>query len=238
MGHFTEDELLNTYKVFIGPNQLRSTRDTPETAYWYYLLRAAEVGDTVRFSGEYKDVTGKIVVEEGKLWIAGDNGRKYGIGWEGPGGIGSGIIPQTCRLTKPDGTTLNSEAQLRRYVNGPHSLLEADYLEASLGGYWGVGGHVSVKHDRYGTWHVGLNVGVSIGKWGGSIEGGNLIQDSPPDPGQIAHALDGWGMSFQGGFHIGGALPVVNDGPQPVQLGYSSPGLALTVSYTWALGGR
>jgi RHS repeat-associated protein len=237
-GMFSEDELLNKYKVFIGPRQLRSTRDTPETAYWYYLLRAAEIGDTVRFGGERGDVTGQIIVEDERLWVAGDNGIRYSVSWHGLGGIGSGISPQSARLTKADGATLNTEAQLRRHVNGPHSLLEADYVEASLGGYWGVGGHVSVKHDRYGTWHLSLNAGVGIGKLGWSIEGGNLIQDSPPDPGQIAHALDGWGMSFQGGFHLGGALPVVNTGPQPVQLGYSTPGLALVVSYTWPLGGR
>ena len=171
-GYSSEDELLNKYKVCIGPNQLRSTRDTPETAYWYYLLRAAEIGDTVRFGGERGDVTGQIIVEDEKLWVAGNNGIKYGVGWEGLGGIGSGISRQGVRLTKAEGTTFNTEEQLRRYTNGPHSLLEADYVEATFGGYWGVGGHVSVKRDRYGTWHLGLNGGAGIGKLGWSVEDG------------------------------------------------------------------
>ncbi len=237
-GRFSEEELLDTYDAFIGPKQLHSMRDRPETAYWYYLLRAAELGDTVKFWGyEQGNVTGQIIAQDGKLWIAGSDGGKYSIGWEGIGGAGSGIIPQTSQLTKANGVAFHTQTQLRRYVNGPRSALDVDYGELAVGGYWGVGFHVSVKRDRYQDWHLGINGGLGVGKFGLSLEAGYLMQDSPPDPGQLSQALDGWGVGAQAGAWLGGAVSTVNSGPLPVQVGFSTPGAALTVSYTWLLGG-
>jgi hypothetical protein len=235
-GHFSEDELLNKYKTFIGPNQLHGTRDGIETAYWYYLLRAADIGDILQFTVSGRDVKGQISTAEGKLVVGADDGITYGITWHGiVGGGERGILSESSRLFKPDGTTFSTEEQLRLFLNGQHSLLDNDYIQGSVGYFDGVEGQVSVTRDRLGNWHVGLSGGIGIGGPSVSLTRGNLIQGSVPDAGQLQMAFDGLGMALKGGFkYVGGSVPIVNDGPQPWQTGLSNTGAAWVVGYTWA----
>ncbi len=237
-GHFTEDELLE-WDVFFGPNQLNGVRDETATSFWYYILRAAEFGDKLSFAVYGSDrIVGEFVLEDGALQFSSDGGPKYRVAWEGFRMGESAIsqfLPQQWTLTKDDDQIFRTEQQLRTYVNGPSSLTDPDYYELSIGGYFGVGGNVSIKHDRFGKSHFGVQGGVGFGRWGGSFMAGKLLQSATADPGQIALAVDGWGASFQGGYWVGGALPIVNSGPQPVQFGFSSPGFAMAGGYTWQI---
>jgi len=184
-------------------------------------------------------VTGEFKVAEKQLVFAVE-GSDYRVRWEGfQSGENTGqYLPHEWRLTKPGGQTYSWEQQLRKYVNGPNSLTDPDYYDISVGGYYGLGGNVSAKRDRFGKYHLGIQVGVGFGKLGGSVEAGKLLQSSTADPGQIALSVDGWGMGFQGGYWFGGGgLPIVNSGPQPVQWGFSTPGISFAVGYTWRIGG-
>ena len=237
-GHFTDKELLQ-WGVFVGPHQLESVRDEPAISFWYYLLRAAEFGDKLAIfnfgaAAESGWVTGEFKVAEEQLVFA-VGGSDYRVRWEGfQGGENAGqYLPHEWRLTKPGSQTYSWEQQLRKYVNGPNSLTDPDYYEGTLGGYYGLGGNVTAKWDRFKKWHFGIQAGVGFGKLGFSLTAGKLLQDSTADPGQISLAVDGWGLGFQGGYGVGGALPIVNEGPQPVQFGVSTPGISFAGGYTW-----
>jgi len=241
-GHFTDEELLK-WRVFYGPNQVAGTRDHPAPgspiAAWYYLLRAAEFGDTVSFEMEGNWLTGQFHLGNGGLQFTAAGGREYQATYAGfrSGGSDSSFLPIQTSLEKSDGATLRGLEQYRRYVRraetGDHPLTEADYCNFSFGGYFILGGHVSVKRDRYERWYIGLNVGLGVGKFGFSITQGNLVQDYSPDPGQLTQTIAGWGVSLQGGYHSGGGISVVDIGPTPVEYGYSSPGISGSVGCTW-----
>lgn len=220
---------------------MAGVRDEAAINFWYYLLRAAEFGDKLSFfdsggvigSGR---VSGEFMLEDGTLHFAEDGGAQYRVRWEGfqrGESAASQSLPQDWSLAKSEGQRFRTEQQLRGYVNGPNSLTDPDYYELSVGGYFGIGGSVSAKLDRFGKLHFGLQGGIGLGKWGGSFMAGKLMQSAAADPGQIALAVDGWGMGLQGGNWVGGALPAVSSGPQPVQFGFSTPGFAIAGGYTW-----
>ncbi len=236
-GHFSEDELLK-WNVFIGPRQLAGTRDDPRTSWWYYLLRAAEFGDNLSFYAFHLgDREGRFVLNDNQLQFENVEGPTYLVKWDGFQSGDQAVsqrLPLYWKLHKPTGQTLSTEQQLRTYVNGPNDYMNPDYLEFSVGGYSGIGGNFSVKRDRFGKWYTSLQAGFGLGNWGLSLTAGKLIQSSQADAAQIKHVSEGWGMGFSAAYCLAVSVPVVNEGPQPVQVGFSTPGIAYTFGYSWS----
>ena len=244
-GHYTDDELLG-FGIYRGPNSLAGARDNPDTARWYYILRATQTGDTFsdltsRFKGftflSQVAIEGQFNVHEGKLTI--DTGdASYSVGSTSLTNLnndGTTCIIFQPDLSKPDGTQINSLEQARGYVQkreyGDHTL-DPDFYEIAAGFYAGIGGHVAAREDRYGNRYVSLNVGIGLGSAGWSFMQGTFIQDYTPDQGQLSAVSTGWGVSASLGYGIGGGVAAV-DGPTPVQYGLMTKGGSVSIGYGW-----
>jgi RHS repeat-associated protein len=244
-GHFTDDELLHAYRVFAGPNQLAATRDSFGWYGWYYMLRAADLGDMlsadVAFGrgGGSRSVSGELKAGEGMLLLETAGGELFQVTYRGLSRLGglAGSLSGPYGLRKPDGTYLWDAEQTRRYVqqreSGEHPITVGDFHALDVGWYLGIGGHASLKRDRFGRIYVGLSVGIGLRGLALGVTRGNLPQDYTPDQGQIDHAIGGWGVSVQGGFFAGGGISATDYGPVPVQYGYMHPGLGVSVGYSW-----
>jgi len=251
-GHFSEEELLR-YGVFNGPRQMAAYQaDEFHGADWYWALRAAEEGDWLETwwsfwhgfhsSGMVK-ARGQFRVADGMLLLTLESGPSYRVRFWGLQGLENPEIrayPSGLALEKPEGVRLYGVESLRRYVRqaegGEHPITEGDYWEVTAGGYFGIGGHISARRDRFGRIYVGLNVGLGGGKWGFSIAQGHLVQDYDPDPAQLDRVLGGWQVAIQGGYYAGGSISAVDFGPVPVQYGLViPPGLAFSIGYSWQL---
>jgi len=251
-GHFSEEELLR-YGVFNGPRQMAAYQaDEFHGADWYWALRAAEEGDWLETwwsfwhgfhsSGMVK-ARGQFRVADGMLLLTLESGPSYRVRFWGLQGLENPEIrayPSGLALEKPEGVRLYGVESLRRYVRqaegGEHPITEGDYWEVTAGGYFGIGGHISARRDRFGRIYVGLNVGLGGGKWGFSIAQGHLVQDYDPDPPQLDRVLGGWQVAIQGGYYAGGSISAVDFGPVPVQYGLViPPGLAFSIGYSWQL---
>ena len=240
-GHFREEELLQ-YKVFYGPTQMAGTRDHPSLFWWYYLLRAAEFGDKVTFSfiqpmGVHQ-VTGEFREQEGRLFFV-SNRAEFLVTFGGLRVGDTAVLPIFECLEKSEGVVLRSGEALRRYVQirtgGRHPLTEGDYWEVTVGGYFGFGGYISVKRDRFGRIYVGGGVGIGVGRWGGSVIQGHLLQDYDPNQGQLKWALTGSQVALQVGYYIGGGISPTDLGSLPMQYGFSWPGFSLSIGYSWQI---
>jgi len=247
-GHFSDEELLE-YGVFYGHNQLTEIRDNRNSALWYWALRAADEDDWIRIwgsiwvgftSGSSVEYRGQFSIDEGMLLFATESGRQYQALWSGLRSLDNPdrqIYIQNLVLENPDGAggMLGVES-LRRYVQGARSVsdavLQADFHEGTLGFYHGLGGHIAVRRDRYDQWYFGLNGGLGAGGVDFSITQGNLCTDYVPYQAQIQQELSGWGASLQGGYFSGGGVSFT-DGPLPVQYGFSLPGVAISIGYSW-----
>jgi RHS repeat-associated protein len=248
-GHFSEEELLR-YGVFNGPRQMAAYQaDEFHGADWYWALRAAEEGDWLETwwsfwhgfhsSGMVK-ARGQFRVADGMLLLTLESGPSYRVRFWGLQGLENPEIrayPSGLALEKPEGVRLYGVESLRRYVRqaegGEHPITEGDYWEVTAGGYFGIGGHISARRDRFGRIYVGLNVGLGGGKWGFSIAQGHLVQDYDPDPAQLDRVLGGWQVAIQGGYYAGGSISAVDFGPIPVQYGFTWPGWAFSLGYAW-----
>ncbi len=248
-GHFSEEELLR-YGVFYGPKQMAACQaDEFGCAAWYWALRAAEEGDWLEAWGSINtwlriggsvEYRGRFGVGEGMLVLTLESGKQYQVFFGGLRDLDNPEVylsVQNPLLEKPGDVRLQGVESLRRYVRqaegGAHPMTEGDYWEGTIGGYFGIGGHISGRRDRFGRIYVGLNVGLGVGRWGFGITQGNLVQDYDPDPAQLNRALGGFQMALQGGYYVGGSISAVDFGPIPVQYGFSWPGLALSFGYAW-----
>ena len=251
-GHFSEEELLR-YGVFNGPRQMAAYQaDEFHGADWYWALRAAEEGDWLETwwsfwhgfhsSGMVK-ARGQFRVADGMLLLTLESGPSYRVRFWGLQSLENPEVqayPSGLALEKPEGVRLYGVESLRRYVRqaegGEHPITEEDYWEVTAGGYFGIGGHISARRDRFGRIYVGLNVGLGGGKWDFSIAQGHLVQDYDPDPPQLDRVLGGWQVAIQGGYYAGGSISAVDFGPVPVQYGLViPPGLAFSIGYSWQL---
>lgn len=177
---------------------------------------------------------------QGMLLLTMESGKQYQVFFGGLRDLGNPDVYLSVHsptLEKPGDVRLRGVDSLRRYVRqaegGAHPITEGDYWEGTIGGYFGVGGHISGRIDRFGRIYIGLNVGLGVGKGGGSITQGHLLQDYDPDQAQLDRALSGWQVSLQGGYYLGGGISVVDFGPIPVQYGFTTRGLALSLGYAW-----
>jgi YD repeat-containing protein len=165
-GHFSEEELLR-YGVFNGPRQMAAYQaDEFHGADWYWALRAAEEGDWLETwwsfwhgfhsSGMVK-ARGQFRVADGMLLLTLESGPSYRVRFWGLQGLENPEIrayPSGLALEKPEGVRLYGVESLRRYVRqaegGEHPITEGDYWEVTAGGYFGIGGHISARRDRFG----------------------------------------------------------------------------------------
>ncbi len=251
-GHFSEEELLR-YGVFYGPRQMAACQaDERGCAMWYWALRAAEEGDWLEAwwgfwhgfkSGGMVKARGQFRINEGVLLLTLESGASYRVYYGGLQGLENPEVvayPMGLTLEKSGGVQLWDVESLRRYVRriegGEHPIYEGDYWEGTIGGYFGVGGHLSGKLDRFGRVYVGFSIGLGGGKMGVSVTQGHLMQDYDPDPAQLERVLGGWQVTLQGGAFLGGSVSSVDLGPIPVQYGLTLPlGWAFSFGYSWRL---
>jgi hypothetical protein len=151
-GHFSDEELINIYGVFFGPNQLAGTRDNINSAIWYWILRAADIGDTISVG----KLSGQLKAGEGMLLWEADDGSQYKVGYAGLKNLDNAddlIWGQFAELTKSDGTHFETVEQARSYVQPsrpePESI-NTDWVQFDLAYFSGIGGGVSWRWDRYG----------------------------------------------------------------------------------------
>ncbi len=174
-GHFSEEELLR-YGVFYGPKQMAACQaDEFGCAAWYWALRAAEEGDWLEAWGSINtwlriggsvEYRGRFGVGEGMLVLTLESGKQYQVFFGGLRDLDNPEVylsVQNPLLEKPGDVRLQGVESLRRYVRqaegGAHPMTEGDYWEGTIGGYFGIGGHISGRRDRFGRIYVGLNVG-------------------------------------------------------------------------------
>ncbi|WP_347243018.1 hypothetical protein, partial [Thermogutta sp.] len=185
-GHFSEEELLQ-YGVFYGPKQMAACQaDEFGCASWYWALRAAEEGDWLEAWGSINtwlrigdsvEYRGRFGVGQGMLLLTLESGKQYRVFFGGLRDLENPNVYLSVHnplVEKPGDVRLQGVESLRRYVRqaegGAHPITEGDYWESTIGGYFGIGGHVSGKVDRLGRIYVGLNVGLG----GGSISAVDL----------------------------------------------------------------
>ena len=186
------------------------------------------------------ELSGRLLAGHDMLLLETAGGQQYKVTYSGfeslrdPGFRMSALGP---RLTMTNGTTLWDSEQARRYVRlreaGEHPITAGDFHAVDVGFYLGVGGHISVKWDRFGRTYVGLNVGLGLGGPAFSLTRGSLPRDYAPDQGQLDQAIGGWGFALQGGYGTVGAVNVADEGPLPVQYGVGTPGIAAAGGYSW-----
>jgi RHS repeat-associated protein len=247
-GHYTEDELLNKFHVFNGPNQMQQLKEDPNNAFWYWVLRAAGDGDNL--SGFGSEVSGFNIMGSstmnGQFKSASDSlmfvtasGDEFQVRWNGfvdPSDSEHSFNFRPDGLTKSDGTTLTNLNAARRYTRlqegGARKPLDFDYVQGGLGAYVGVGGGFSFRVDRYGHVYLTLSGGFGLGGKGAGLTTGMYTTEYVPDPGELQGYISG--NSVTGGCSIWGAgnLSQPAEGPAAFELGASFPGAALTLDVT------
>jgi RHS repeat-associated protein len=244
-GHFTDQELIDL-GVFSSMDEIEAWRNSPnlDSVYWYYFLRAAQLGDqTSGFLyggtlGQWSEVSGMFEMVDGRLSFTSTSGEQFRVAAHGFQSLSSGnwiYSSYVNGLTKSDGQRLATLDDVRQYVlpSRSGSNVVADWTQIDVGWCYFLCISYSKRDDQYHQEFRSLALGIGSPGPIVAATAGNLDTSYVADAVEIRNHSTGWGVSISGGTRGGVILNASSVGPNSTNLGLMWPGVSLMVSYSW-----